>query len=155
MADGQTRRSGDSVWEKNLYRHPYRQGLNPEEIYVMQHDIYSLGVCLLEVGLWESFLSYEDKAPAPFPAAVLGISTKSPEFRQPALMKEHLVALAKRDLAKRMGKRYEKVVVNCLTCLDEDNIDFGDQDEFEDPDDVLVGVKYIEKVFYHTFTVFE
>jgi len=50
-ADGRTLRSGDSIWEKNLYRHPHRQGLNPEDIYNMQHDIYSLGVCLLEIGL--------------------------------------------------------------------------------------------------------
>lgn len=146
QADGRTRRSGDTDWEKNLYRHPHRQGLSPEEAFNMQHDIYSLGVCLLEIGLWESFLFYEDDATAPIPAAALGITSQSPEFRRPALMKEHLIALAKRDLAKRMGERYEKIVVNCLTCLDEDNQDFGNQSEFEDPDGVLIGVKYIEKV---------
>ena len=145
-ADGRTLRSGDSNWEKNLYRHPHRQGLNPEAIYTMQHDIYSLGVCLLEVGLWESFLLYEDGATAPLPASALGITLDGPAFKQPALMKEHLIALAKNDLPKRMGKRYEKIVVNCLTCLDQDNPDFGDQSEFEDLDGVLVGVKYIEKV---------
>ena len=147
LADGQTWKSGDSDWEKNLYRHPHRQGLSPEEAYNMQHDIYSLGVCLLEIGLWESFLSYKQGATAPVPAAALGITWESPEFRRPALMKEHLIALAKRDLAKRMGERYEKVVVNCLTCLDEVNPDFGDPSEFEDPDGVLIGVKYIDKVF--------
>lgn len=145
-ADGRTLRSGDSNWEKNLYRHPHRQGLNPEAIFTMQHDIYSLGVCLLEVGLWESFLSYEDNAIAPLPAAALGITLDGPAFKQPTLMKEHLIALATGDLSKRMGKRYEKVVVNCLTCLDQENPDFGDQSEFEDVDGVLVGVKYIEKV---------
>ena len=146
MADGRTLRSGDSTWEKNLYRHPNRQGLNPKDIYTMQHDIYSLGVCLLEIGLWESFLSYEDSATAPLPAAALGITLDDPEFKGSALMKEHLIALAKRDLPQRMGNRYERVVVNCLACLDEDNADFGDQSEFEDLDGVLVGVKYIEKV---------
>lgn len=146
MADGRTRRSGDSTWEKNLYRHPHRQGLNPEDTYTMQHDIYSLGVCLLEVGLWESFVSYEDSTTAPLPAAVLGITLDSPQFKQPALMKESLIDLAKRELPKRMGERYEEIVVNCLTCLDQDNADFGDQSEFEDADGVLVGVKYIEKV---------
>lgn len=25
----------------------------------MQHDIYSLGVCLLKIGLWKSFITYE------------------------------------------------------------------------------------------------
>ena len=144
--DGRTQRSGDSAWEKNLYRHPHRQGLSPENIYIMQHDIYSLGVCLLEVGLWESFVSYEDGVRGPLPAAALGITLDSPEFRQPVLMKEHLIAITKHDLPKRMGERYKEVVVNCLTCLDQDNADFGDQSEFEDLDGVLVGVKYIEKV---------
>lgn len=146
MADGRTLRSGDGAWEKNLYRHPHRQGLNPEDIYIMQHDIYSLGVCLLEVGLWESFLLYEDGAIAPRPTAALGIAVGGPEFKQPVLMKNHLIALAKCDLPNRMGERYKKVVVNCLTCLDDDNADLGDQSEFEDLDGVLVGVKYIEKV---------
>lgn len=146
LADGRTLRSGDTTWEKNLYRHPYRQGLNPEDIYTMQHDIYSLGVCLLEVGLWESFLFHKDGTTAPLPAAALGIALGGLELKQPAFMKEHLIAIAKRDLPKRMGERYKKVVVNCLTCLDQDNVDFGDQSEFEDLDGVLVGVKYIEKV---------
>ncbi|KAF7510470.1 hypothetical protein GJ744_006316 [Endocarpon pusillum] len=145
-ADGRTQWLGDSPWEKNLYRHPHRQGLKPEDIYTMQHDIYSLGVCLLEVGLWRSFLLYEDSATAPLPAPALGIALDGPEFKKPILIKEHLVALARRDLPKRMGERYEEIVVNCLTCLDQDNADFGDQSEFEDRDGVLIGVKYIEKI---------
>lgn len=149
-ADGRTLRSGDSIWEKNLYRHPHRQGLNPEDVYTMQHDIYSLGVCLLEIGLWESFLSYDNEMTAPLPAAALGVPLDGPEFRQPDLMKEHLTTLARRDLPKRMGERYKDIVVNCLTCLDQDNADFGDQSEFEDQDGILMGVKYIEKVIVHT-----
>lgn len=56
--DGWTRQVGDDSLEHNLYRHPSRQGANPREYYVMQHDIYSLGVCLLEIGLWVSFIDY-------------------------------------------------------------------------------------------------
>ncbi|MCJ1463538.1 hypothetical protein MMC07_002146 [Pseudocyphellaria aurata] len=105
-----------------------------------------LGVCLLEVGLWESFVSYKDSATAPLPASTLGVASDGPEFKQPNLMKQRLMDLAKHDLPKRMGDRYERVVTNCLTCLDQDNADFGDQSEFEDLDGVLVGVRYIEKV---------
>jgi hypothetical protein len=50
--DGRTQKIGDHSWEKNLYRHPERQGRNPQALYQMQHDIYSLGVCLLEIGMW-------------------------------------------------------------------------------------------------------
>ena len=59
FAEGKTYRVGDSKWDKNLYRHPQRQGEHPEEDYVMQHDIYSLGVCLLEIGIWQSFATYD------------------------------------------------------------------------------------------------
>ena len=45
-----------------------------------------------------------------------------------------------------MGEIYTNVVVSCLTCLDNDSITFGDLKEFMDPDDVVVGVRYIEKV---------
>lgn len=58
-AGSRTYMSGDTFWEKNLYRHPKRQGEYPEEEYEMQHDIYSLGVCLLEIGLGTSFLRFE------------------------------------------------------------------------------------------------
>jgi hypothetical protein len=57
-----------------------------------------------------------------------------------------IVSLARMHLPSRMGRIYEHVVVNCLTCLDESNLDFGNRSEFEDEDGVLVGVRYIEKV---------
>ena len=55
----QSMRVGDNDWAKNIYRHPQRQGLHPEEDYRMLHDIYSLSVCLLEIGLWESLVQYK------------------------------------------------------------------------------------------------
>ena len=45
-----------------------------------------------------------------------------------------------------MGEWYQEVVVNCLTSLDEDNVDLGDGGEFEGADGVAVGVGYIKKV---------
>jgi len=45
-----------------------------------------------------------------------------------------------------MGTKYSKVVETCLTCLDEDNVRFGDEREFQDEDGVAVGVRYIEKI---------
>ncbi|KAL7940507.1 hypothetical protein V8C42DRAFT_356192 [Trichoderma barbatum] len=43
----------------NLYRYPHRQGRTPATDYDIRHDIYSVGVCLLEIGLWESFVKYD------------------------------------------------------------------------------------------------
>ncbi len=147
LADGRTMRSGDCAWEKDLYRHPRRQGLKPEEDYTMQHDIYSLGVCLLEIGLWESFVIY-DKGTDPSPSPVLPViyDPEKDEIKKAFLVKDALVDLAKQRLPSRMGEKYTEIVVACLTCLHKSNTDFGDDSEFEDADGVLIGVRYIEKV---------
>lgn len=52
--DGRTYMRDDTEWAKNLYRHPQRQGQFPEEKYNFGHDTYSLGVCLLEIRLWDA-----------------------------------------------------------------------------------------------------
>jgi serine/threonine protein kinase len=43
-------------WLQLIYQHPERQGEMVEEAYGPQHDIYSLGVCMLEVLLWTPFV---------------------------------------------------------------------------------------------------
>lgn len=45
-----------------------------------------------------------------------------------------------------MGDKYRKVVETCLTCLDQNNEDIGNEKEFQDTDGVAVGARYIEKV---------
>jgi serine/threonine protein kinase len=144
--DGKTYRSGDEQGEKNLYRHPTRQGSTPQEDYVMQHDIYSLGVCLLEIGLWDSLLRYEQEhdvyvasAGEILPAHALtkdGVQT----------VKGVLIGLARELLPSKVGNKYAEIVATCLTCLDKGNVDFGDESEFADEDGVLVGVRFIQKV---------
>ncbi|KAF5610965.1 3-hydroxyisobutyrate dehydrogenase [Fusarium sp. NRRL 25303] len=47
---GRTYLRNDGDWTKDLYRHPKCQGPAPRTDYIMQHDIFSLGVCLLEIG---------------------------------------------------------------------------------------------------------
>ncbi|KAL8691642.1 MAG: hypothetical protein Q9218_003177 [Villophora microphyllina] len=47
-------RTSDAEWRVNIYRHPKRQHLVQNEEYTMAHDIYSLGVVFLELGLWGS-----------------------------------------------------------------------------------------------------
>jgi serine/threonine protein kinase len=148
LEDSRTMRTGDCVWEKNLYRHPRRQGLKPEEDYTMQHDIYSLGVCLLEIGLWRSFVIYYDEDSRPTPSPVLAIldGSEKDEIKKAFLVKDTLVSLAKQRLPSRMGDKYTEIVVTCLTCLDGSDATFGDDSEFKDADGVLIGVRYVEKV---------
>ncbi|KAI1416098.1 hypothetical protein F5Y13DRAFT_127646 [Hypoxylon sp. FL1857] len=148
--EGRTRRYGDDAAERNLYRHPTRQGISPEDDFVMQHDIFSLGVCLLEIGLWQSFVEYDSQNGNPVLSEIFGIARDtSKEYVMKFLLtsaKERFVELARSELRECMGTRYSNIVETCLTCLDPDNGGFGDPHEFEDEDGIQVGVRYIEKV---------
>ncbi|KAI9931137.1 hypothetical protein MW887_010794 [Aspergillus wentii] len=107
----------------------------------MQHDIYSIGACLLEIGLWESLIAYgSDRVATPSSAfAGYGVNLNP---KEPVRIKNSLAALAKDALPKKVGRKYAQIAFNCLICLD----NVGDQSEFEDEDSVLVAVRYIEKV---------
>ena len=137
--------TGDCDWAKNLYRHPQRQGASLRDRYIMQHDIYSLGVCLLEIGLWTTFVGY-DANHAPIKSQAHGLqAAMSHEQAGPESVKAHLLSLATTELEHRMGTKYSRVVVSCLTCLDLGNDDFGDEFELE-TEKVDIGTRYIEKV---------
>jgi hypothetical protein len=51
--DAQTLYTFSSDIEYDIYRHPARQGI-PSESFNKTHDIYALGVVLLEIGLWRT-----------------------------------------------------------------------------------------------------
>ncbi|KAI4941412.1 hypothetical protein J4E86_010444 [Alternaria arbusti] len=146
-ADGRTVMAGDAAWEKDLYRHPERQGLRPESEYTMQHDIYSLGMCLLEIGMWRTLVTYSSTKEAS-PSQLLPPPgyTEKKEVTKAASLKETLVGIAQRELPSCMGDKYTDIVVTCLRCLDEDNPEFGDKTQFEDEDGITIGVRYIQKV---------
>ena len=67
---------------------------------------------------------------------------------QATRVKGRLLQLARSQLPQRMGDKYTAVVITCLTCLDEGNEDFGDQDNMLDEDGVLIGVRFIEKILF-------
>jgi len=137
--------TGDQDWARNIYRHPERMGEFPAEAYKMQHDIYSLGVCLLEIGLWEPLVEYRssgDTEPEHGRVCREFVSTGKHWLH----FKEHLVRLAENELPRRMGDRYADIVVTCLTCLDGDG-EFGGQAEVADDDGILVGVRFIDTIF--------
>ncbi|KAH8650030.1 hypothetical protein BX600DRAFT_517248 [Xylariales sp. PMI_506] len=163
-ADGVTMMTGDVNWDRSVYRHPLRQGTMPADQYRMHHDVYSLGVCMLEVGLWESFIEYDpppagggramprfgrsyanfqawlDAQPVQRqrPGSMSQAVTTSVAFR----LKDYLVELARTRLPSCMGERYTNVVLACLTCLDEDVLDGNDDYE----DDIQVAVRFNETI---------
>ncbi len=66
---------GPNDWAERFYRHPERQGLQIEDRYNLGHDVYSLGVCLLEIGLWDSFVLNTASA-RPGGAVILSLSAR-------------------------------------------------------------------------------
>lgn len=99
----------------------------------MLHD-YSLGVCLLEIGLWESLVQYESSSnhAEMYPNEVFQASgANAPKVDTSKALFEDL---AKNVLPAKMGKLYAQVVLTCLTYYDEEQ------------DAILEGVTYIERV---------
>ncbi|KAI4189039.1 MAG: hypothetical protein L6R41_001742 [Letrouitia leprolyta] len=119
-------RRGSDNWMEDFYRHPRRQGRQPEERYNMGHDIYSLGVLLLEICLWEPFVQpwrtppvsqlYETRADD------LGIvsntdSTVVKKLTKPLNIYQVLNSIAETEVAPRMGTQLATFILTCLQCL--------------------------------------
>ena len=106
-AKGKTSRKGDDDWEKNLYRHPQRQGILLHADYEMRHDIYSLGVCLLEIGLWKSFVDYRAGSDLPLLGSGLDILDTdingSELLKSPEGLKDRLLRLARGRVRQGCG----------------------------------------------------
>ncbi|KAH6697422.1 hypothetical protein F5X68DRAFT_272349 [Plectosphaerella plurivora] len=158
-ADGATYLLGDDVsWDRNLYRHPTRHGNFITERYRMHHDVYSLGVCLLELGLGESFVAF-DADGLPTPASRLAedfgnwLKTTGREsgevtgrFEESAGLlkhsKDYLEHLAATQLPQCAGTRYTQAVMACLSCLDDDK----SQVEEDDTYGIEVGMGFIQNI---------
>jgi hypothetical protein len=95
---------GDAHWNYNIYRHPKRQGLHPQERYTMNHDIYSLGVVLLELGLWRPLLS----------TGLAKLKESTEEEIAAGKVKDYLKKMAKERLPIVMGTKYCETVRFCL-----------------------------------------
>ena len=97
----------DDQLARNVYRHPKRWG-TPQETFAQVHDVYSLGVILLEIGLWERA---EDM-----------ISRLRPEERIPEQVSQHLLRHTNERLAHRCGDVFADAVRKCLVLnFDEDD----------------------------------
>lgn len=94
--------AGHSDFEprRDIYRHPDRQG-QPTEMFKKIHDVYALGVVLLEIGLWE-------------PAVKLEKNMFS-NTRNLRAVQAHLIKHAEKRLESRVGRKYKEAVLKCLT----------------------------------------
>ncbi|KAJ3547506.1 hypothetical protein NM208_g1486 [Fusarium decemcellulare] len=148
--------SGGTHWTEDIYRHPKRQGLQIEDKYNMGHDIYSLGVCLLEIGLWDPLVHMQTADGQPrvsnlFREAAKVDLSPNPEdelkikLKKPTEVKEILLQLAHDYLPSRMGLGYHRLTVSCLTGLDKPS-GFGDGVDFTKMNQAEQGVAFKELV---------
>ncbi|MCJ1396049.1 hypothetical protein MMC18_008936 [Xylographa bjoerkii] len=102
----------EATWDddavKNLYRHPERQG-PPLVTFTSRHDIYALGVVLLEIGLWRILSDIWEDARDKQQKR----TGKAPPLNR-RLNVEYFSEAAKHNLAHTMGEAYAKAVLKCL-----------------------------------------
>ncbi|EJD50093.1 hypothetical protein AURDEDRAFT_150300 [Auricularia subglabra TFB-10046 SS5] len=76
--DNDAMRGREGEWWADVYRHPSRHGRQPYAALSLLHDVYSLGVVLLEIALWRSLITIEER-----PAETQTLSVVSPSDGQP------------------------------------------------------------------------
>ncbi|KAK8067331.1 hypothetical protein PG997_014078 [Apiospora hydei] len=128
-ADAGTLKKGDAEWHKNLYRHPTRQE-STQKRRISCNMTYTVLACARnpEPGPLLKEVQ-EESAVDPSNDDEGGGSMLPAEMREAYRIKDSLLSIAKTRLSRRMGPRYSAVVATCLTCLDANNEDFGDESE--------------------------
>lgn len=96
--------------EPNFYRHPVRQG-HPNATFTEEHDLYSLGVVLLEIGVWKTISNLF--------ATQIKLATERKQLPPRDTIRNWLLDIEKGGLVKEMGSAYTGVILECL------NGDFG------------------------------
>lgn len=135
IASAATNKAGESTWWRGMYLHPKRQVQLRKEKYNMGHDIYSLGVCMLETLLSHPLIQTIDgrvEISAKFKARAdaLGFADKNravaPQgMSEPEIytldknaVQEILKSLAETDLPAAVGTRLTDLIISCLSCLE-------------------------------------
>lgn len=122
-------------WKKNIYLNPERHRLQVGDEFTMQHDVYSLGVVLLEIALWTDFTDRKS-----------GFGKRlwqdHDTIRSPTQLQQLFIDAAKVDIPRALGQKYSDAVVACLTGLKAEK----DAGILKDQDDVVVGLAFITQV---------
>ncbi|OQE26243.1 hypothetical protein PENSTE_c005G02951 [Penicillium steckii] len=120
---------GETTLQRKIYQHPERQLVEAEKEYSMAHDVYSLGVCMIEILTWESLLPVSEPPTvsesfiSTFESLglrkdVSGIYTKNADQ-----IKQTLVAICDRNISIVAGEKIALLIKEFLTCLDDDEED--------------------------------
>lgn len=131
--------SVENILHTMLYKHPKHWVEDREEAYEMRDDIYSLGVCLLEIALWKSFFHF-DLGSTSIKNDEQGMILVQPrdtgeEFNGDLdnvgkewkrKNQELLLNIANNRIPSAMGDIFRDVVVNCLSCWERPHGELAD-----------------------------
>ncbi|KAL8843825.1 MAG: hypothetical protein Q9176_001787 [Flavoplaca citrina] len=124
--DWASKRNGTLSWEEDIYQHPSRHGATAARYYSVQHDVYSLGVVLIEIALLQSFVVFDEELDDFRPNVALWGKAlpsveglKNGESGAGEGVMAHLEKLAKLEVPVVMGDKYRKVILSCLDGIGE------------------------------------
>ncbi|KAM0433462.1 hypothetical protein ACHAPT_004342 [Fusarium lateritium] len=157
VEQGVTRLTGDVALQRKIYQHPERQLPTAEREYSMAHDVYSLGVCMLEILCWESVL--QPSPPFVSPAFVetftqLGFRPNEMDpgdyyTKFPNKNKTILLSMSETMIPTEAGTKMSNIVRDFLTCLDGKGQGFDDEglDEYainDETDRIKVAMNFVD-----------
>lgn len=134
--DAETKRLPVHQQGRLLYLHPDRHRLAIGDEYRMKHDVYSLGVVLLEIAIWKSLVDKNGNV------VVSRLKDNKGNLLPSSELQRELVALAQTRIPRHLGAKYRDVVVACLKGLEEEE----DNHQLDDADGIVAGMAYITQV---------
>ena len=152
---------GEDMWERAIYQHPARFGAQAEEHYTFGHDVYSLGVSMLEIVMWRPLVvqsisdlsgghslsqDFQKRAKELAPQYDVSVEQAGVEdrvIRYPQLVRAVIADLARSELPRVAGSRIAHAVIKALgDGQDADTRQYADRQQHA----VDLGVKYLRDV---------
>lgn len=129
QATADSKRLETTEWQKRIYLAPGRLNMTQNDKFHMRHDVYSLGVVLLEIALWKDFT--DDHSP-------IGSKLKA---RDPV----KILHDESQSVSIILGDKYHSAVKACLNELREEKA-LG---VLNDSDGIVQGRAYMDQVMSH------
>lgn len=122
-------RSHNVGFDGSIYRHP-KHDVEKREKMQMRDDVYSLGVCLLEIALWKPIACARYNFSGPMSSELRGIRSTGERTKC-------LVDIARKWVPLTMGSVFADVVVTCLECWEYDVEDNNNESDYDDDEEEL------------------
>ena len=135
LEGGATNLKGETSLQRKVYQHPERQLVEAEKRYSMAHDVYSLGVCMIEILTWKSLLpaiespTISDEFIAAFRSLDLEEDASEPFTRDAYQVQKTLISMCTQYIPVEAGEKMAVLVKDFLTCLNDQKDEDGQKDD--------------------------